>query len=247
VELRGVASAAQAAALAAAEAELIAAVRASRDALARGMQLKTMMCQEVLWAFETLAGQAFLAIPVLSMQGALLRGSTNAETIVRALLHSEAADRGSAGKASCVRVLHWVLQQAGRHADTPHSIACAEGVGALLKAGLLKALKQRLLATYDAEPERYLETVHAVVGILTWLGQRYTAVVTALAAEDIALQRTWSVESDKFIKALAAAGAAASSVPAAADAGPAPHPVGRAPSPGAHRPAQGGTCHRMIT
>ena len=221
VELRGVASAAQAAALAAAEAELIAAMRANRDALSLGM-LGTMDSQAVLWGFAALAGQAFLAVPVFSMQGAFLRGSTNAQTIVRALQHSEAGNRGADGKASCVRVLYWVLQQAGRHADTPHNIACAEGVGALLKAGLLKALKQRLLATYDAPPERYVETVHAVVGILTWLGQRYTAVVTALAAEDIALQRTWSVESDKLIKALAAAGAAPSSVPAAADAGPAP-------------------------
>lgn len=105
------------------------------------------------------------------------RSSRNALVRVRAR-----TDSSTAVKESSVRLLHYSLQQPGRHANVPHSITCTKDKDALLKAGMMEALMQHRLAEHSTTWENYRSTAPYALGILTWLSERYPAVCEGMAA-----------------------------------------------------------------
>lgn len=68
-----------------------------------------------------------------------------------------------------LHLLHDSLQQAGSLADVPHNIACTEGVDALPNAGLLIALKKRLLGRYGTDMHGYQQNAGWILELLVLL------------------------------------------------------------------------------
>lgn len=90
-------------------------------------------------ALPPLLGLAFVRSPhaALSARPVALPGPTHAHIIVR-VIKADAAK----GMWRAMEMLYGSLLQAARHPGVPHNVACAAGVAALLKAGLLAAAKQ---------------------------------------------------------------------------------------------------------
>lgn len=149
-------------ALAGAEQNLVAFVSSNKmyDSHTHGFTLfKDSMCSVA----DGLLGMSFFTCPSFHMAGSHVYGCGNAYTLVAALSVEEGWS-----ELEILHGLHSTLLQAGRHPEVQHIIACSEGLGALLNAGLLIAFERRLLACTGVSAIQP-DAIHHVIGMLSIL------------------------------------------------------------------------------